>query len=208
METVFTTLVVALGASWCAGINLYATVFVLGAMSRYTAFELPGDLTVLESHWVMWPALAMYTVEFFADKVPAVDSAWDAIHSFIRIPAGVALAATALGEVPLEAQVLAGLVGGGLAATSHTTKMTARLAAHATGTSPVASPALSLAEDVAVIGTMAFVATHPILALIALVVMMAAAYFVLRVFWKLARRALASVARLFRGPDPELPAPA
>ena len=70
---VLATLALALGASWCAGINLYATVFVLGALSRWTGFDLPADLSVLENNWVLWPALGIYTVEFVADKVPAVD---------------------------------------------------------------------------------------------------------------------------------------
>src|SRR5690606_22577884 len=92
-------LALALGASWCAGINLYATIAVLGLMAHYVpGFNLPPDLAILASPWVIVPACLMYCVEFFADKVPAVDSAWDTIHTFIRVPAGAAMAAAALGE--------------------------------------------------------------------------------------------------------------
>lgn len=205
---VLATLAVALGASWCAGINLYATVFVLGAMSRWTGFDLPGELSVLENHWVLWPAMAMYVVEFVADKVPAVDTAWDTVHTFLRIPAGAALAATALGNVPMEFQVLAGLIGGTLAAGSHTTKATTRLAAHATGTSPVLSPVVSIAEDVLVIGTVAFIAANPVLSLIIVLIMMIAAYFILRTFWTLTKKVIGGIVGLFRGPETPPPAAA
>jgi hypothetical protein len=206
-EQVIMALAVALGASWCAGINLYATVFVLGALSRWTAFDLPGDLVVLESHWVLWPALAMYTIEFFADKFPAVDTAWDSIHTFIRIPAGVVLAATAMGEVPLEFQMLAGLVGGTLATTSHATKATTRLVAHSTATSPIVSPVASVIEDITVVGFLAFVVSNPLLSLLLLAMMVIASGFLLWSFWKITRLVLRRLVAILSG-EPQLPATA
>jgi hypothetical protein len=186
----FSTLALTLGAAWCSGINLYATVAVLGLMHRYVdGFTLPGDMAVLGNEWVILSAGLLYCVEFVADKVPAVDSAWDTIHTFIRVPAGAALAAMALGDVPLEVQVVAGLVGGTLALGSHTTKATTRLAAHGTGTSPVLSPVLSVAEDVVVVGTIGLVAANPILSLFLLGVMLVIAYYVLKMFWSVARKA-------------------
>jgi hypothetical protein len=187
---VLATLALILGASFCAGINLYATVFVLGAMSRWSSFNLPGDLMALESHWVLWPALAMYTVEFVADKVPAVDSAWDTIHTFIRVPAAVVIAAQALGDVPVEFQILAGMIGGSLAFASHTTKATVRLAGHATGSSPLLSPVASVAEDALVIGIVAFIAANPVMSLFLLALAMIACYYTLKTFWRLSRQAV------------------
>ena len=182
---VIATLALALGASWCAGINLYATVGVLGLMHRYTGFNLPPGLEVLASHWVIWPAVLMYLVEFVADKVPAVDSAWDAIHTFLRVPAGAALAAGAFGDIPPEISVVAAMIGGGMALTSHSTKATTRVATHMTGNS-LAAPVISILEDGLVIGTIALVASHPILSLFLVAAMMVAAYYMLRLFWRFA----------------------
>lgn len=193
------SLALMLGASWCSGINLYATVAVLGLMHRYTGFELPGEMQVLASDWVIWPAIIMYSIEFLADKVPAVDSVWDTIHTFIRVPAGAVLAAMAIGDVPPELQVFAGLVGGTLALGSHATKATTRLVAHGSGTSPVVSPVVSVIEDVTVVGTIGLVAAYPIAALAVLAVMMIGAYFLMRCCWTLSRKAFRA---LFGKPAP------
>ncbi len=182
---VLATLAIALGASWCAGINLYATVGVLGLMHRFTGFDLPPGLEVLAHDIVLWPALFMYLVEFVADKVPAVDSVWDVAHTFLRIPAGAAMAAAALGDVPPEISTLAAIIGGGLALTSHGTKATTRVATHLTGNSLLA-PIVSVVEDGLVIGTVALVATHPVLSMFVVILMMVAAYYLMRMFWKVA----------------------
>lgn len=183
------TLSLTLGASFCAGINLYATVAVLGLMHRYAhGFQLPGEMAILGHPVVIGVALFLYTIEFVADKVPAVDSVWDTIHTFIRVPAGAALAAMALGDVPLEWQIVAGMLGGTLALGAHATKATTRLVAHGTGTSPLLSPVLSVGEDVLVVGTMALVATHPLLALGLLAGLVVGTYFLLRAFWLVVRR--------------------
>ncbi|MCC7392150.1 DUF4126 domain-containing protein [Candidatus Sumerlaeota bacterium] len=204
---ILTKLALTLGASWCAGINLYATIAVLGLMHRYIAgFALPGDMAVLANDWVLWPALALYVIEFVADKVPAVDSVWDTIHTFIRVPAGAVLAAMALGQVPLEFQICAALLGGPLAFGSHATKSTLRVAAHSTGTSPVLSPVLSVAEDVAVVGTVALIAAHPVISLALVCVMLVASYFIIRAFWRLAKKAVRAMTRLFKKPIEEDPA--
>lgn len=181
-------LALALGASWCAGINLYATIGVLGLMSRFAGFELPPGLEVLRSEWVIGAAVIMYCVEFFADKIPAIDTAWDSVHTFIRIPAGAVLAATALGDVGPELQVAAALIGGTLALGSHTTKATARVAAHATGISPVVSPAASLLEDGMVVTTIAFLAAYPLVTLSLTAAMIVGSAVLLYFLWNVARR--------------------
>ncbi|MEQ8820863.1 MAG: DUF4126 domain-containing protein [Sumerlaeia bacterium] len=205
---VLAALSVALGASFAAGINLYATVFVLGALSRWTGFDLPADLLILEHGGVLAVSAGLYTVEFFADKIPAVDSTWDAIHTFIRIPAGVIIAATALGDVPMEFQIMSGLIGGTLATTSHATKATTRLAAHSTGTSPVLGPIASLFEDVVATTTTVVAAISPIGLFILLGLLVTFCVFVLMTFWKLAKTVFRGLFGVKEKPDISGAAPA
>jgi len=182
-------LALAMGAGWCAGINLYATVAVLGLMVHFVpGFQLPPGLEVLGSPWVIVPAVIMYCVEFFADKIPAVDSAWDTVHTFIRVPAGAALAAAALGDVPPEIQVGAAIIGGTLALGSHTAKATTRVAAHGTGTSALVSPTASLIEDGLVVATIGMIAANPAIALGMTALMVLGAGFLLYFLWNVTRR--------------------
>jgi Domain of unknown function (DUF4126) len=116
------TIALAMGASWVSGINLYATVATLGLLGRFANLRLPGELEVLTDWWVIAIALVLYLIEFMADKIPLVDSTWDAIHTFIRVPAGAILAAGAFGDFDKGVQVVALLLGGGLALSSHGTK--------------------------------------------------------------------------------------
>ena len=144
------TLAVSMGASWVSGINLYATVATLGLLSRFAHLKLPGELQVLTSWWIIGIALFLFVVEFIADKIPVVDSAWDVIHTFIRIPAGAVLAATAFGDFDKSVQVIAFLLGGGLALSSHGTKAATRAVIN-TSPEPVSNIVVSLAEDVLVV---------------------------------------------------------
>lgn len=141
------TLAVSLGASWVSGINLYAAVATLGLLGRFAHLKLPGELDVVTNWWVIGVALFLFVVEFIADKVPVVDSVWDVIHTFIRIPAGAVLAATAFGDFDRSVQVIALLVGGSLALSSHGTKAATRLLINASP-EPVSNIVVSLAEDV------------------------------------------------------------
>jgi hypothetical protein len=201
--TLIATLSLALGSAWCSGINVYATVAMLGLLHRYAeGFVLPEPMQVLAHDMVVWPALLLYVIEFVADKVPAVDSVWDVVHTFIRVPAGAVLAAMALGNVPLEWQILAGLLGGGVALGAHTAKATARLAAHSTGTSPVVGPAASVAEDVSVVGLLALMTVSPALALVAVVLMIAGAAALIYVCWRIARSVYTRFRAWIRGTTP------
>ncbi len=141
-----------MGASWVAGINLYATVATLGLLGRFANLKLPGDLNVLTSWWVIGVALFLFVIEFVADKIQFVDSAWDVVHTFIRIPAGAVLAATAFGEFDRSVQVIAFLLGGGLALSSHGTKAATRALLN-TSPEPVSNVVVSLAEDVLAVAT-------------------------------------------------------
>ncbi|HSS21282.1 MAG TPA: DUF4126 domain-containing protein [Pyrinomonadaceae bacterium] len=147
------TLAISMGASWVAGINLYATVATLGLLGRFAHLKLPGELDVVTSWPVIVVALVLFVVEFVADKIQFVDSAWDLVHTFIRIPAGAILAATAFGDFDRRIQVIALLLGGGLALTSHGTKAATRALIN-TSPEPVSNIVVSLGEDVLAVVTM------------------------------------------------------
>jgi len=115
MTQLISTIAIAMGASWVSGINLYASVATLGLLGRFANLRLPGELEVLTSWWVIGVALALYVVEFVADKVPYVDSTWDVIHTFIRVPAGVVVAYAATNNLDPSIYIPAALLGGGLA---------------------------------------------------------------------------------------------
>jgi hypothetical protein len=146
------TLAVSMGASWVSGINLYATVATLGLLSRFAHLKLPGDLDVVTNWWVIGVALFLFVIEFIADKIQLVDSVWDIIHTFIRIPAGAVLAATAFGDFDRSVQVIALLLGGGLALSSHGTKAAARALIN-TSPEPVSNIVVSLSEDLLAVVT-------------------------------------------------------
>ena len=145
------SLALSLGAGWASGLNPYATVLVLGLAGLSGAMDLPPDLEVLQSHWVLIVAGIMYAINFFADKIPAVDSVNDFIHTFLRASAGAVLAAAAAGHLDPTVTVVAALVGGTLAAGAHTTKSGLRLMANASP-EPFSNIALSFADDFLVVG--------------------------------------------------------
>ena len=159
------TLGLALGASWASGLRLYAAVATLGLLGRFAGLDLPGELAVVTHGWVIGLASALLVVEFMADKVPVVDSTWDAIHTFIRIPAGAALAALAFGDYDPQWQVGAVLLGGGAALSAHGTKAATRLAVN-TSPEPVSNVIVSTTEDGLAIGAVLMAVFLPILALI------------------------------------------
>jgi uncharacterized protein DUF4126 len=156
------TLAISMGASWVSGINLYATVATLGLLGRFANLKLPGELDVLTSWWVIGVALFLFVIEFIADKIQVVDSVWDVIHTFIRIPAGAILAATAFGDFDRSIQVIALLVGGGLALSSHGTKAATRVLIN-TSPEPVSNIAASVVEDVLVVGSILIAVFLPVL---------------------------------------------
>lgn len=148
------------GAAWTSGINLYATVAVLGLLQRYGWAQLPGGLEVLDNWWIIGAALFLYSIEFVADKIPYVDTLWDAVHTFIRVPAGAVLALAGTTNLHPAVQTIALLVGGGLALSTHGTKATMRAAAN-TSPEPITNWALSILEDILAIGATVFAVLHP-----------------------------------------------
>lgn len=169
-----------MGVAWASGINLYAAILMLGWMGMTGNIDLPAELQVLSDTMVMVAAGFMFCVEFFADKVPGVDTGWDAIHTFIRIPAGAVLAAGAVGDVGTGAQLAAGLVGGALATGSHITKAGTRVLIN-TSPEPVTNWFASVGEDVAVILGLWTALYHPVLFLVLL------GLFILLMIWLLPR---------------------
>jgi hypothetical protein len=151
---------IAAALGWASGLRLYAAVFITGAAGYLGWIPLPEGLKILQNPLVMGAAFVMFVVEFVADKIPGVDTVWDAVHTFIRIPAGAALAAGALGADHATWALIAALAGGTLAATAHTAKATTRAAAN-TSPEPFSNIVLSLAGDLAVPGMLWLAWEHP-----------------------------------------------
>jgi Domain of unknown function (DUF4126) len=153
------------GAAWAAGLNTYAVICALGLLGSTGHLELPPDLMVLTNPLVIAAAGFMYCVEFFADKIPGVDSIWDVLHTFVRIPAGAILAAASFGQMDPALQIAAFLVGGGLAASSHATKAAGRVVINASP-EPISNWTASITEDVIAISSVYLALNHPVLLLV------------------------------------------
>lgn len=188
-------LTAALG--WASGLRLYAVVFLTGAAGWLGWLPLPAGLQVLQNPWVLGASFVMGAIEFFADKIPGLDSLWDAVHTFIRIPAGAALAAAALGAFGADHAVwtaIAALLGGTLAATAHAAKATTRAAANASP-EPFSNIALSLAGDVAVPTLLWLAAAHPWVFFPVLALLVVAAITVIVVLFRFLRALLRRFSR-------------
>lgn len=177
----------SMGAAWASGINLYATLFMLGYMGVTGNIALPAELEILTNPMVMTAAGFMYCVEFFADKIPGVDSGWDSIHTFIRIPAGAMLASSAVGDVTPAIVLTSAILGGALAAGSHTTKAGTRLLIN-TSPEPVTNWTASISEDLLVIGGLWAALNHPVLFIIGLIAFIAVMIWLLPRLWRLIKR--------------------
>jgi len=186
------TIALTLGVAWASGINLYAAVTVLGLGGATGYIELPPSLALIQDPLVILAAGFMYCVEFMADKVPGVDSIWDTLHTFIRIPAGALLAAGAAGSVDPAITIAAGLLGGTLTAATHATKAGSRVLIN-TSPEPFSNWTASILEDVAVFAGLWAALAHPVLFLLALLIFLIAICFLLP---KLARGILAVFRKL------------
>lgn len=199
METI-EAISLMLGTAWASGINLYAAVFTLGYLATTGHVELPPDLALLSDPLVMAAAGFMYCVEFFADKTPGVDTGWDAIHTFIRIPAGAALAAGMASGIDTAPAVefAALLIGGGLAATSHFTKAGSRVLINASP-EPVTNWTASIAEDIAVIGGLWTALNYPLLFIALLILFILLAAWALPRIWRALKRLFRAIGTWLRG---------
>lgn len=196
-----------LGASWASGINLYAAILVLGILGNTGYAELPEGMALVENPLVLGVAGIMYFIEFFADKTPGVDSGWDAIHTFIRIPAGAMMAAGAASgmEVNQAVTLAAALLGGGVAATSHFTKAGTRLMIN-TSPEPVTNWVASITEDLAVIGGLWAALTYPWLFIAMLIAFILLAIWLLPKIWRVLKLVARKIGNWFSSDD-ETPDP-
>ncbi|MEQ8506767.1 MAG: DUF4126 domain-containing protein [Rhodospirillales bacterium] len=195
-----TAIAIALGSAWGSGLNLYATVLVLGGLDAFDVISLPENMAVLSSTWVLAAAALMYFIEFFADKIPGLDSLWDLIHSFIRIPAGALMAAGAVGGLDFmnaELQTVVALLGGGMiAAGTHAAKAGSRAVIN-TSPEPFSNWGMSILEDILVFAGLSLAVFNPVAFLVGL------GLFALLLIWLLPK-IWRGIARFFGGyKDPD-----
>jgi len=201
MQHLDTWQLVALAAAigWTSGIRLYAVLFVVGGLGYLGWYELPEHLRVLSHPLVLSASGFMVFVEFFADKIPGVDTVWDVAHTLIRIPAGAALAASVFGDSPPAWTIAAAIIGGTLAAGSHFTKAGARMAIN-TSPEPFSNWAASFGEDL-LVGVLLYLAlAHPIALLVLLAVLIAASAWLLPRLWRFLRGFVERLLRWFGRP--------
>jgi hypothetical protein len=180
---------IAAALGWASGLRLYAVVFITGMVGWLGWVALPGDLHVLAYPLVIGASALMLFIEFFVDKIPGLDSIWDAIHTFVRIPAGAALAAAVFGGDQASWVTAAALMGGTLAATSHATKLTMRASAN-TSPEPFSNIALSLLGDGAVPFMLWLAWAHPVVALVVLAAVVVISLVIIWVLWQFLARLL------------------
>jgi hypothetical protein len=176
-----------IAVSFAAGLNVSGTVAVLGLFARFGVLDLPGDLGVLESWWVIGSAGVLFTIEVIADKIPLFDLVWNVLQTFVRVPAAALLAYSGTSSLDPGWQLAATALGGGLALTAHTLKTAMRTAVSASP-EPVSNIGLSITEDVLALGLTWFAATYPWVAAAIVVVLIVIAVVVLRLLWRGARR--------------------
>lgn len=189
--------------AWASGIRLYLTVFAVGLAGYLGYIELPEALKVLQHPWVLGAAGVMLVMEFLVDKVPALDSAWDAIHTFIRIPAGALLAAGATGDTLSALTVAAGLLGGSITAGTHLTKAAGRGLIN-TSPEPFTNWGASFTEDALVLGGIWFAFQYPLAFLVALAIFILLMIWLLPKLWRGLKAMFQSLRRLRTkmGPGP------
>ena len=185
-----------MGVAWASGINLYAAILVLGILGATGSMTLPPDLQILAHPLVLAAAGFMYLVEFVTDKIPGVDTGWDTLHTFIRIPAGALLAAGAVGEINPVVALVAAIIGGGLAAGTHATKAGSRVMIN-TSPEPLSNWIVSLVEDVAVIAGLWTALHYPWLFIAFLIAFIALVIWLLPKIWRGIKKVFGSLARFF-----------
>ena len=187
-----------MGTAWASGINLYATIFMLGYLGTTGNIDLPPDLMVVTDPLVMTSAGLMYCVEFFADKTPGVDTAWDTLHTFIRIPLGAVLAMGAVGDMTPAVELAAFIVGGSLAGATHATKAGSRIVINSSP-EPVTNWTASIGEDLLVIAGLWTALNHPVAFLIFITIFIGLMIWLLPKIWRGIKRIFNSIRNFFSG---------
>lgn len=199
-------LTLAMGTAWTSGINLYATVAVLGIAGQAEMIQLPENLQVLMHPAVIAVACTMYVIEFFADKVPYVDNGWDVLHTFIRVPAGAILAARSLGTMNPALELVALLAGGTVALAAHGTKATTRLAINVSP-EPVSNWIASISEDLTVLASIWMIFNHPIVMLLLLLVFFTLAVWLVPKIFRFAKQGFQALRNRLRRSKPDQTSP-
>jgi hypothetical protein len=197
MDTI-SIIALTMGTAWASGINLYATIFMLGYLGSTGNIDLPPDLMVFTDPLVMTSAGLMYCVEFFADKTPGVDTAWDALHTFIRIPLGAVLAMGAVGDMTPAVELAAFIVGGSLAGATHATKAGSRIVINSSP-EPVTNWTASIGEDLLVIAGLWTALNHPVAFLIFITIFIGLMIWLLPKIWRGIKRIFNSIRNFFSG---------
>jgi hypothetical protein len=195
-------LALAAALGWASGVRLYLVVFIVGLMGALGAIPLPDGLKLLQHPALLTAAGGMVFVEFFADKIPGLDSVWDVIHTFIRVPAGAALAGGVFGADSATMGMVAALMGGTLAATSHATKATTRAAIN-TSPEPFSNIFMSLLEDGLVIAMVWLATEHPVVFGIVLLIVLTLSVLLIYVLFKFLRAVFARLKSWFGGAQPQ-----
>lgn len=196
LDQITAMIALSMGVAWASGINLYATLLMLGVLSNMGHLSLPPGLEIVSDPLVLMAAGFMYCVEFFADKVPGVDTGWDSLHTFIRIPAGAALAAGAVGDLSPVVGLAAAIVGGSMAAGSHALKAGTRVLIN-TSPEPVTNWTASFSEDLLVLGGLWAALNHPFWFLGGLVLFVVLLIWLLPRLWRAIRKVFAAIIRWF-----------
>jgi len=209
MQAMDTAQLIALAGAlgWASGVRLYLVVLLTGLAGFMGWIQLPSGLHLLAHPVVLGTSGFMVFVEFFADKIPGLDSLWDVAHTVIRIPAGAALAAGVFGADSGLMGLVAALMGGTLAATSHVAKTTTRAAINSSP-EPFSNVGASLVEDSLVPAGLWLAITHPLVFVGVLILMLVLSIWLIRICWRFLRQLFARVARIFSGKTDTGPLPA
>ena len=176
-----------LGSSWATGVNMYLTIAGLGIADRAGFVDLPGNMDAISHPLIIGAAILMFAVEFLADKIPVVDSAWDSVHTFIRPVGGAMMGYMAMAEMGPIAQIPVALLTGTVAADSHLTKATTRVAIN-TSPEPITNSVASVTEDGLVIGVLYLIAKHPIIAGISVIAFIIFSVWFLKVMFRFVKK--------------------
>lgn len=194
------------GASFAAGLNVYATVGTLGLLAQAGVLNLPSNLHLLENWWIIGVCAAMFAIEFVADKIPAFDLIWNALHTFVRVPVAALIAYNATAQLSPTTQILSAVLGGAIALVAHGSKTAVR-AAVTPSPEPVSNIALSMGEDAVAIGLTWFATAHPIMAAAITIVLIIVAIVLIRTLWsamkRLFRNTRSSIDSLVHRPMPQ-----
>ena len=197
LDQIANTISLTMGVAWASGINLYAAILVLGLLGATGNITLPAALQILTDPMVISASGMMYFVEFFTDKMPGVDTGWDTLHTFIRIPAGALLAAGAVGDVNPAVALTAAILGGGLAASAHAVKSGSRVIIN-TSPEPFTNWTASIAEDIAVVGGLWTALHYPWLFLVLMIVFIGLMIWLLPKIWGGTKKIFGYIGCLFK----------